>query len=82
MAEIVIYILAMIPINYHPATKGKKYANITFEYSIRSTGLHKSMMIEYNEQGVIVSNYNSSVKELSVDELTLFIEEMISNYIT
>ena len=71
-----------IPINYHPATKGKKYANITFEYSIRSTGLHKSMMIEYNEQGVIVSNYNSSVKELSVDELTLFIEEMISNYIT
>ena len=70
-----------IPINYHPATKGKKYANITFEYSIRSTGLHKSMMVEYNEQGVIVSNYRSSIKELSTEEIILFLEEMISNYI-
>jgi len=70
-----------IPINYNPAPKGEKYANITFEYSIRSAGLHEKMMIKYNEQGTIITNYHSAIKELSVDEVVSFLEDMISNYI-
>jgi len=68
-------------IDFNPARKGKKYANITFDYSIRSTNSREHMMIEYNEQGVIVSNYKSSIKELGVEVIILFLEEMISNYI-
>lgn len=71
-----------IPIHYHPAPKGEIYANITFEYSIRSAGLHESIMISYNEHGVIESTYHSSTKELSVEGIVVFLEDLISNYIT
>lgn len=70
-----------IPINYHPAQKDEVYANITFEYSIRSIGLHESMMINYNDQGVIELTYHSSTRELSVEGILVFLEDMISNYI-
>ena len=70
-----------IPINYNPAPKGENYANITFEYSIRSAGLHEIIMIKYNEQGTIITNYHSTIKELCVDEVVSVLEDMISNYI-
>lgn len=70
-----------IPINYNPASKGESYANITFEYLIRSNSLHEKIVIKYNEEGAIVSIYNGTTKELDVEVIVEFFEDMISNYI-
>ena len=70
-----------IPINYNPAPKGEKYANITFDYNIRSSGRHGILKVKYNEQGVIVAEYQSSITILTPDVVIAFLEDMISDYI-
>ena len=70
-----------ISINYNPSSKGELYANITFDYSIRSSGIHESMKIKYNENCSIVTLYQSVLTELSVEIMMLYLENMILNYV-
>lgn len=70
-----------ISINYHPASKGKKYANITFDYTIHSNQKRGEFLIEYNEKEVIVCSYNQEKNILSEEEIMKFLEELVLNYI-
>ncbi|MBQ7410503.1 MAG: protein kinase [Clostridia bacterium] len=72
---------AYISINYHPASKGKKYANITFDYRIRSNQKTGKLLIEYDEEEVIVCSYNQNENMLSEEEIMKFLEELVLNYI-
>ena len=70
-----------ISIKYYPASKGRKYANITFEYRIRSNQKQGKFLIEYNEEEVIVCSYNQEKNILSEEEIMKFLDELVSNYI-
>lgn len=70
-----------IPIHYNPASKGEKYANICFQYFIRSSDIQDEITVYYNEHGVVVTNYHSNVEELTKESFIVFLEDMISNYI-
>lgn len=72
---------AYISINYHPASKGKKYANITFDYIIHSNQKRGEFLIEYNEKDVIVCSYDQEKSILSEEKITKFLEEFVLNYI-
>lgn len=70
-----------ISINYNPASKGKKYANITFDYTIRSNQKRGEFLIEYNEEDVIVCSYNQEKSILSEARIMKFLEDLVLNYI-
>lgn len=70
-----------ISINYNPDNKGKKYANITFDYTIHSNQKRGEFLIEYNEKEVIVCSYNQEKNILSEEEIMKFLEELVLNYI-
>ncbi len=69
-------------INYHPAPKGETYANITFEYNIRSKGIHRKLLVKYDDQGVATASYEGQKETLSVGVLVKFVEDLVTNYIS
>lgn len=70
-----------IAMNYHPASKGKKYANITLQYSIRSSGKKETLTVYYGEECVMLINYHEYEGILCLEVVVQFIEDMISNYL-
>jgi len=70
-----------IAMHYIPASKGKKYASINFEYSIRSNGKHEAISIEYTKECMISASYHSYNGTLCIEILSQFFEDMISNYL-
>lgn len=71
-----------ISINFNPAGKGEKYANITFDYNIRSNGKRAELKVGYNQRGIVECMYNNQVMTLSKNMIRAFLEEMITNYIS
>lgn len=71
-----------IPINYHPAIKGEKYAHISLEYNIRSSGKKEKLVVKYDEQGIIVADYQSKICQLNTGMVITFFEDLILNYIS
>lgn len=70
-----------ISMNYHPAAKGKKYANITFEYSINSSGKRETLTVYYSDECVMLVNYHEYDGILGQEVVNQFIEDMISDYL-
>lgn len=70
-----------IAINFCPASKGEKYAHIEFKYRIRSSEKSESLVIAYNEQGIIITEYQSVISMFKTESIVLFLEDLISNYI-
>lgn len=71
-----------IPINYHPAIKGEEYAHISFEYDIRSSGKKGQLIVKYDEQGIIVSDYQSKISQFNTEIVIMYLEDMILDYIS
>ena len=70
-----------ISINYNPAGRGEKYANITMDYHINSNQKSGSMRIKYNEKGIIVCEYNNNINMLSENQIINFFDNLIMDYI-
>ena len=70
-----------ISINFHPASKGEKYAHITFDYSIRSSEKSESLLIKYDNHGLVTTKYQTVTTILDVECIVQFLEDLITNYI-
>ena len=70
-----------ISINFNPASKGEKYAHITFDYRIRSSEKRESVVIKYNDEGMVTTTYQSFSSLISIESIVQFLEDLISNYI-
>ena len=70
-----------ISINFCPASKGEKYAHITFDYNIRSSGRSESLVIKYDDHGIVTTSYQSFTSIFGIECIVQFLEDLISNYI-
>ena len=70
-----------IHIDYKPAPKGEKYANIVFRYSIRSAGKSESMIAKYNGEGMVITEYKGNTEVFTEETVVKFLEDLILNYI-
>lgn len=70
-----------ISINYHPASHGARFANITVEYIIHSSGVHKVFKISYNDSEQIISEFNGAISQFAENTMSHFLDEMIFDYI-
>lgn len=70
-----------IAIHYYPASNGEKYAHVSLDYHVHSSGKSESLTVAYNEQGAIDATYQSTTSMLNTEIIESFLEDLILNYI-
>lgn len=70
-----------LSINYNPASRKEKYANITIYYHINSNQKVGNMKIFYNEKGIIMCKNGSKECILGESEIVDFFDKLIMDFI-
>lgn len=69
-----------LSINYNPPSKGEKYANITFNYTVHSSQKSKSIKIKYDADNNLLIELKHDTKTFNKKELTDFLDGLVINY--
>ncbi|VYT61606.1 Serine/threonine-protein kinase PknK [Clostridium paraputrificum] len=70
-----------LSINYNPASGDEKYASISVYYIINSSGKNEQIKIKYNENGILISEYNGITQIFNEKEILNYFDNLIMNYI-